>query len=205
MISNARLFLSDYGDFGWGVSSPELPALTSGAATLADFSDDFLRKIAVESGLDPQGSFESYVQRVLVIDESAFVVRVKDDHYYIDRLRLTNEITAHLIDDPDLRAFARKDSLGDAVFLACRSADKVILAAQSMERGEPATAAIARDGHIGYLSLVPPTPVGAEEKRSLESVGLSGDSTLGELFKTVDADEPDSALVAFPEFVLAPV
>lgn len=192
MVTNARLILSDYGDLGWGVSSPDLPGLLSGAATREDLTDDFLFGLAHEAGLDPSGSLDTFEQLVMTIDDEVYAVRAKQDFYFGDRASLVFKTARHLNEDSDLRVYADKDSLGDAVFMVCLPTDSLLSVTGSIEQGEPVTLVVERRNTIEYLGLRHANVNDEADGRiQLGSLGFTMDSTIEELFARFDNSDSD--------------
>ncbi len=181
MPSEARLILPEYKDFGWGVSSPDHPHLVGGVASPSELTDEYLFGIAKEAGLDEDGSIECYLQLVFVIEDEAYVARGKQDHFIGEREQLVNQIIAHVSSDPELRHYATRDSIGDAVFIACRQQDLIKTASGSLEADEPVTFAVNRHGRIEYLKVTySPNP--QSNAQSLADMGFTLESMIEELF-----------------------
>lgn len=186
MVNNARLILSDYGTHGWGVSSPDLPALISGAASREELTDEFLFTVACEAGLAPHGSITVYVQLVSVIDGEVFCVRATKDYHFNDRAALVFGTASHLASNEDLRKYAIRDSIGDAIFVVCLPGDTLRNAVGSLQAGATVTLAVERQDNVEYLSLIFNGPAGSGT--SLSDLGLDMSSTVEELFARLDDD-----------------
>jgi hypothetical protein len=203
VVSSARLILSDYGTHGWGVSSPDLPALISGAATHEDLSDDFLFQVACEAGLSSSGGIDIYQQLVKVIDGEVFSVRAKQDHYFADRADLVFSTASHLETSEDLRRYAIRDALGDATFVVCLPSDSLLNAAGSLQLGETVTLAVERGDQVEYLSLAfgGDNPMGGGT--SLADLGFDMNSTVEEIFARLDDDSDLSQIDSVRTLVTA--
>jgi hypothetical protein len=203
VVNNARLILSDYGTHGWGVSSPDLPALISGAAKREDLSDEFLFDLAHEAGLSKRGSIEVYQQLVAVIDGVVYSVRAKHDHYFNDRADLAFSTAQHLEQSEDLRKYAIRDGAGDATFVVCLPADSLRSAAGSLEIGETVTLAVERGDQVQYVSLAFGGGQPVENGTSLADLGFDMNTTVDQLFARLDDDSDLSQVDAVRALVTA--
>jgi len=193
MTKSARIFFSDYGTFGWGVSSPDLPSLVGGASSRDEFSDDAVFDLARAAGLDDGGSVQIYAQMVFECDDQVVVVRACEDYFIGDRARHVVEVRNHVSSDPELRAYAPPSSLGDLVFVAALPGDSIRSVIESLEVGEPTTVAVERAGDLEYLPFV--RHQGFGESQFLTERGLTQDSTVDALFATFDEDGTDLSKV----------
>jgi hypothetical protein len=190
------LILSDFGHLGWGVSSPDLPGLVSGAAKREDLTDEFLFEIAREAGLEPGGSVDTLEQLVLTIDDEVYAVRAKKDFFFSERAALVFRTAKHVHDDEDLRTFVDRDSLGDAVFMVCLPRDSLSSMMSSIESGEPVTLVVERQETVQYLGLQHASPNDESDGRiALASLGFTGDPTIEELFARFDNGDKDLSRV----------
>lgn len=182
MTHTARVFFSDYGTFGWGVSSPDLPSLTGGAAKRQEISDEELFSLAVASGLSPNGSVDIYAQMVFEVDGLVFIVRTREDYAMEARTEHLLQVCAHITKDPALREYAPASTIGDVIFVAALPSDSIATVIAAMEDGEPTTVAIGRTDTLEYLTFVRQ----AYGSGFLQSKGLTPASTIGELFAMYD-------------------
>ncbi|PZE26241.1 hypothetical protein DEJ02_12280 [Curtobacterium sp. MCLR17_042] len=174
--------LTDYGQFGWSATSPQLPGLVAGAATMQELSDD-LFTIAVEAGMDPHGSLYEYEQHVIEVDDRVFAVRVKGDYAAHERVDIASDVMEHIASDGGLRAYTTEDDLGDTVIVVALPTDRIADVTASLDDSQPATIAVQlpEEDSISYTGIVRGAPRDTHAI-PLSDVGLDGQSTVASLF-----------------------
>lgn len=189
-VDEVHAVLTDYGQFGWGLTSPQLPGLVGGAATLEEL-DDNLFETLVGAGMDRKnGSVYEYEQRVFEIDDDVFIVRVKRDGIEQERKRVAMDAVRHLEEYSDLRGNAAKNDLDDAIVIATVGNDRVSDVLKSLRVGEPATLAMddpeSPREHTVYTGVINggTRPEGALTGADL---GLGADATVRDLFEVLAA------------------
>lgn len=185
-VNEADIYISDYAEHGFGISSPQLPALVGGAAAKKDLEED-LFEIAVAAGLSRSGSLFTHYQRVLTVGDSVFVVRVRQDGMATERSEVAQTIDDSIHEDEHLRAYAVPDSLGDTIFVAALGRERVKAVLASLDPTEPATLAIRNEstGKTDCLAIIREPKNDAERERTIEKLGLRADANLDDLVAAV--------------------
>ncbi|WIB16665.1 hypothetical protein DEJ34_05930 [Curtobacterium sp. MCPF17_050] len=164
------------------MTSPQLPGLIAGAATMQELSDD-LFAIAVEAGMDPHGSLFEYEQHVIEVEDRVFAVRVKGDYSAGERVEIATDVLAHIASDGGLRSYTTEDDLGDTVIVVALPTDRIVDVTASLDDSQPATIAVQlpQEDSISYTGIVRGAPRENHVLR-LSDVGLDGGSTVADLF-----------------------
>jgi hypothetical protein len=188
LVNKADIHVTNYGEYGFGISSPQLTTLVGGAATIEELEADMM-EIAVGAGLSPKGSFVIHFQNVVVVDEDTYVIRVKNDYYVSERAEVAQSIDAALRTDANLRSYASPDSAGDFVFVATLGREKLRAVLDSLDVTEPATLAVRNDatGEVDCIGLLRRVPASGEHLRTLEGLGLPEDATLNDMISATRA------------------
>jgi hypothetical protein len=188
VVSKADIYVTDYGVYGFGISSPQLPGLVGGAATFQEIEKD-LMGIAVGAGLKHGGSLVIHFQSIVLIDDDTFVVRMKNDFNVDRRLEVGREIEGALHTDPNLRGYATADSTGDFVFVAALGRDRLYPTLNSMDPTEPVTLAVKNEttGQIDCIGLLRRAPENSHALRTLQGLGLPQDATCDDMITAAKA------------------
>ncbi|MDR6574373.1 hypothetical protein J2X60_003032 [Curtobacterium sp. 320] len=202
-VDEVHAVLTEYGQFGWSVNSPQLPGLVAGAATMQELSDD-LFDIAVAAGMDPHGSIFEYEQHVIEVEDRVFAVRVKADYAAHERVEIASDVMEHIASDGGLRAYTTEDDLGDTVIVVALPTDRISDVTSSLDDSQPATIAVQLPGEdsISYTGIVRGKPRDTHAIR-LSDVGLDDQSTVADLFARLMERIGSTAASVERELVLA--
>ncbi|WP_062522778.1 hypothetical protein [Demequina silvatica] len=128
--------LTDHGEHGVGVTSPQLPGLIAGVATFDEATPTYLLGLAREQEADVDG-FVVFLERVVEHDGQVFVLRCRQDFGTSERARIADRLGNELAASAELRAGWPRNSLGDVTLVAALDRDLVGDIARSDRTGEP--------------------------------------------------------------------
>lgn len=126
MPRRLHAILADYGgDYGWGVTSPQLPGLAGGRETFKRLSDD-LPDILRFAGMPPGSKVVTHVERPFETDHGTVFVQMAYDEQGDRRVETARRLGFAFADKPDSRLLdlsdAPRDRAGD-VRLICAVAE----------------------------------------------------------------------------------
>ncbi|MGY5630265.1 hypothetical protein ACW7N6_15755 [Streptomyces sp. UC1A3] len=202
-----HVLLTDYGRYGWGVTSPQLPELIGGRDTYKEIRadlDDILAFGGVPEGAEVVVHRQKYV--VTPGSDQACFIRLADDEYEFDRIEAAMRLTG-VLKDPGQRAkimAGPKLATGERLFVCAVPSDTVRWLAEQLVRGEVASivTSFADDFLGGKPIREMPLAHGDDDPEgdwySLSDAGLTPDSTLADLILAVDSGKvsKDGPLVA---------
>ncbi|MFG2815281.1 hypothetical protein [Streptomyces sp. NPDC048410] len=202
-----HVLLTDYGQYGWGVTSPQLPELVGGRESYKELRDD-LDDILAFGGV-PEGAKVIVHRQKYAVDpggEHACFIRIANDEVEFDRIEAAMRL-AGVLNDPAQRTRIMSGpsiSTGERLFICAVPGDTLRWLSDQLVTGEVASiiTSLADDMLGGKLIREMPIAHGCEgdepdeEWHSLSESGLTPDSTLGDLIMAVDAGRvSDDALL----------
>jgi hypothetical protein len=96
MPETIHVMLTDYGNFGWGISSPQLPELIGGRDIVEELRAD-LDELLVFGGAERGSPFVIHLQKYLVLDNGdELVIRIAQDEKFKERWEAGLRLTAAL-------------------------------------------------------------------------------------------------------------
>jgi len=138
-VAEVNFVLTDHGEHGIGISSPQLPGLIAGVASLQEATATYLLRLArdVDASID---GFVVHVERLVQFGDQTFIVRCRQDYGTNHRARIAEALVAELHGAPDFRADWPHNALGDVVLVAALGTDRVGDIADAETAGEPVVA-----------------------------------------------------------------
>ncbi|WP_432112205.1 hypothetical protein [Streptomyces sp. YPW6] len=191
-----HVLLTDYGQYGWGVSSPQLPELIGGRDSYEDLRRD-LAEILEFGGLDASASVVIHRQKYVVAPggDETFVIRIANDEREFDRFEAGMRLTG-VLNDPRQRSqilAGPKTPSGEQIFICGTPTDTLGWLTEQLLPGEFASviSSVAdemfggkpiRECIIGHA--VEPADKGW---MTLSEAGLTAETTLAELSVAQDS------------------
>lgn len=142
--------------------------------------------IAVEAGLDPDGSVDVHIEDSVEIDEIPHFVRARHDFHAELRTKVKNRVVHGLRTLTSLREFADADRYGDVTIVAALSTDTIKSVLESAESGQPITiATLNSEDRVECAGAVKGENV--HSGPSLSDLDLSNDSTIADLLSALNS------------------
>ena len=124
MANNAQMIITNWGDaFACSVASPQLPGIVAAYDEHPDALELF--NLAVDAGLDADGSIDVHIQQAMEFEGKQFFVRARHDHRGAERGMLAATIGQELAHDSGLRDYVDADRFDDAVVVATLPSDRI--------------------------------------------------------------------------------
>lgn len=185
MAETVHVILTDYGDqFGWGVTSPQLPELVGGASTreaLEAELPDLLRFGGAESGSRAELHYQQYY---VTPDGREFAIRVSQRESEL-RIVLAQRLSNAFSIPAQLESLldAPTSVTGEITFICCLPADRLEWVADQVDDSD-AVVVVAPVTPMQIATL----PIATSDeslpsgpRRTLADMGLSVESTVAEL------------------------
>ncbi|MFJ7344678.1 hypothetical protein ACIQU3_30890 [Streptomyces sp. NPDC101110] len=203
-----HVLLTDYGQYGWGITSPQLPELIGGRDSYQEIRDDL--KDIVAFGGAPEGAQVVVHRQMYVVvpgSDEACIVRFANDEYEFDRFEAGMRLTG-VLKDAGQRAqimAGPKLATGERLFICAVPSDTVRWLSEQLLPGEVASLVTSfADEWLGGGKPIIEMPFGYALKRSdgdwssLSDAGLTEDSTLADMLMARDSGKisQDVPLVA---------
>ncbi len=200
MVEALHIFVTDEGDYGWSVESPQVPGFTMGRGTLAELKRDLVRALRFADAPGGTPRIFHQVQRRLSPEGEEFTVRIAEDPHRPERLETYRRLLGVM--DTDQRAemldFARTPT-GEASFVAAVPTDTLgWLMEQFSGRGDVVilVVAVADDGLFSTQMSSDPSRR-HQGWKGLDEMGWTEDTTVSELMQTLAGkSRKERALVA---------
>lgn len=197
-----HVLLTDYGRYGWGVTSPQLPELVGGRETYAEVRADLAEILSfggISDGVDVVIHRQKYV--VTPGGEDSCFIRIASDECEFDRIEAAMRLTG-VLKDPAQRSDimgGAKLSTGERLFVCAVPSDTLRWLSEQLLPGEPASliASFADEMFGGKPLWEMPIAHGSDEGEpegewhALAESGLTPDSTLADLIMAVEAGQVD--------------
>ncbi|MEU5073740.1 hypothetical protein AB0G76_19565 [Streptomyces asoensis] len=206
-----HVLLTDYGQYGWGITSPQLPELVGGRDSFREMCAD-LKDILAFGGAPEGAQVVVHRQMYVVVPggDEACIVRFAKDEYEFDRFEAGMRLTG-VLRDADQRAkimAGPKLATGERLFICAVPSDTVRWLSEQLLPGEVASLVSSfADEWIGGGKPIAEMPFGhaakapeGQEKHwsPLSDAGLTADSTLADMLMAREAGkiDKDAPLVA---------
>lgn len=185
--STAHLIVTDAGDDGWTLESPQLPGFLYARSNLIDFRADMgavltdVGVVAAQAVFHDQMPFETP-------EGVEYIVRVRQDSSRGERIALGEQVKSILV-GPDrfgVLETVPPGPTGERLFICSRSTDLVRDVTEQVYEGRDVVAiALARLPQVWIGPLISMSGELDPRTRTLETLGLGPDSTLFELAERV--------------------
>ena len=179
--------LTDHGEHGVGISSPQLPGLVAGVASFDEATPTHLLGLARDSGAEVDG-FSVFVERLVEADGRVIAIRCRQDFAINERARIAEALERELVASADARDGWLLNALGDSVLIVALGRDRIGDLAQAEREGEPFAVVVARDTSLIARGVQSPGPedsaLTADEYVSRLTGATSGGSSTREVVLT---------------------
>ena len=175
-MAEVNVILTDHGDHGVGVSSPQIPGLIAGVPSLADATATYLLRLLREAKEDVDG-FVVHVERIAQFGERMFVVRCRQDYGTTLRGQIADALLRELHVTSEFRDQWPLNSFGDVTLAAALGSDRVSDVADAEADGEPVIAVFPYGDAFKAVGIQSPTPAERSLTLSEYVAQLVGDST----------------------------
>ncbi|WP_344880447.1 hypothetical protein [Zhihengliuella alba] len=186
------MIITSWGDdFAHSVSSPQLPGIVAAFDDLPSPAE--VHSLAVEAGLDPDGSIDGHMEFALEIEGDTFLLRARHDARFDDRRDVAHRIERALHTDAGIREYAETDSLGDKVVVAALPNDRLRDVMATVLVDQPVTiGCVTNPGTLEFIGISMASTV--EYRRTLADMDLTSSSTVGELMLRANGAEPSDVV-----------
>ena len=190
MANNAQMIITNWGDaFACSVASPQLPGIVAAYDEHPDALELF--NLAVDAGLDADGSIDVHIQQAMEFEGKQFFVRARHDHRGAERGMLAATIGQEFAHDSGLRDYVDADRFDDAVVVATLPSDRIHDVMAGADENAPLTIGMqTADGSVHYIGMLSVTS--ASRGRQLSDLGLDASSTVGAMFAALGTDPATS-------------
>lgn len=134
--------LTDHGEHGIGITSPQAPGLIGGVASMDDATPTHLLGLAREVAPDVDG-FVVFVERLIEADGTVFALRCRQDFGISARADVATALEATLVASDVAREGWLGNALGDVVAFATLPTDTLGSVVDAVAPGEPVTVVLA--------------------------------------------------------------
>jgi len=157
-VREIDFILTDHGEHGIGITSPQLPGLVAGVAAFENVTPTSLTTLAREAAGEDVDGFIVHVERLLSKDSQIFAIRCKQDYVLTDRTEIADSLVRLLESEPEMRLDWPSDALGDVHLVAALGTDRVGAIARSFAPGEPIVAVFREDDYGTAVGIQDPSP-----------------------------------------------
>lgn len=188
MVDTLHIFVTDEGDYGWSVESPQVPGFTMGRETQAELKRDLVRALRFANA--PSGAPRTFhqVQRRLSPEGEEFTIRVAEGPHRADRLETYKRLLGVMDTDQrtEMLDFART-STGEASFVAVVPTDTLgWLMEQFHEQGDVVIFVVAVADEGLFSAQMSSDPSRRQQGwKGLEEMGWTVDTTISEVMRTL--------------------
>lgn len=156
-MREAVFILTDHGEHGVGISSPQLPGLIAGVASFDEATPTHLPGLARESGTHVDG-FVVFVEHLVEAEGRVIAIRCRQDFAINERARIAEALERELVASADARSGWSRNTLGDSVLIVALGRDRIGDLAQAEREGEPFAVVVARDTSLIARGVQSPGP-----------------------------------------------
>ena len=149
--------LTDHGEHGVGISSPQLPGLIAGVASFDEATPTHLLGLARDSGTALEG-FVVFVEHLVEADGRVTAIRCRQDFAINERARVAELLERELVNNEDARSGWLRNTLGDSVLIVALGRDRVGDLALAEREGEPFVVVVARGTSLIAAGVQSPGP-----------------------------------------------
>lgn len=189
MPETIHVIITDYEDFGWSVTSPQLPELVGGRETLIDLQRD-LREILAFGGAPETFDAKIHSQRVWVAPNGTEVLlRAAQDPHSSERDLVLRRVQAGAHEEPGLIQQPATPT-GEVVLVACMPTDRVGWVADQIGLDKVVVIVVAVDDNLIFVSplgLAGTTTLPADSMTLLDA-GLDFDATVRDMMAIIPSN-----------------
>jgi len=197
VVEHAHVVLTDYGQLGWGLTSPQLPHLVGGCQTYEEL-DRQLPSIVVAAGLDSErGRIDCHLQRFVEVGDLQVGVRVAQ---VPERRQTAQDLIQALTDEPTTTKDWQPGRSGDVLVVACVATDSMRWVLEQAG-DQPVGIAFRVSADLLATFWAQATERESGLGPSLAELGQSVESTVQDVFDQVASSQQPGAPVRVPELV----
>jgi hypothetical protein len=184
-----QVILTDYGRFGWGISSPQLPELVGGGDTYEALYGDLDELLAF--GGAPAGSGRAiHIQKHCVLaDGDELLIRIARDAHETRRTQVGQQLTEAMKVPAQLEHMLKgaRRPTGELLFICALADDTLAWVSEQLTAEDAACAVISLDEQFIRTQYIGSSREQDERPwRRTADMGFSDKSTLGEMVRAQD-------------------
>lgn len=187
MVERLHILVTDEGDHGWSVESPQFPGFTMGRQTLAELKRDLIPALRFANA--PESDLVLHmVQRRLSPEGEEFLVRIAEDAHRADRLEAYRRLLGIMETDQrvDMLTTARIPT-GEASFITVVPSDTLgWLGEQLYDEDDVFTIVVAVADEGLFSTQMSSDPSRSQQGwKGYEEMGWTVETTVSEVLRTL--------------------
>jgi hypothetical protein len=189
-----HILLTDYGHYGWGVTSPQLPELTGGRQTYDELQADLDEILAFGGASEDQPRTLHIQKHHVLASGDEILIRVAVDTKADARWFAAKQLIAALnrpAQTQHMLAIPRRPT-GEALFICAEPSDTIGWISEQFDEGDAASVVVSASTEMIRAQPFAHRPsAGAENppQTSLAEFGWTAQTTLSEIIRQQDSGQ----------------
>ncbi|GAA1332377.1 hypothetical protein [Saccharothrix algeriensis] len=189
--SVVHVLLTDYGQFGWGISSPQLPELIGGRESYEELVADLDKLLAFGGATDGNPRLLHLQKHRVLMSGDEFLIRIARDSKFDARWTAGQQLTAALnIADQltPLLSVPRRPT-GEALFICAEPTDTVGWIVRQLDKNDAACVVISASSEMIRTQFFGTGSVEGDDSpwATLSELGWTEETTLSEIIRQQDS------------------